>query len=72
MIGLVVGMIRFILEFAFDEVKPAIIKDMHFLHFGMLLFGITNICIWTITLLTKPIPEKYVCFLFYKVFCSIS
>ena len=37
-----------------------IVKEVHFLHFGMLLFGICTICMWVISLLTKPIPENYV------------
>ena len=58
MIGLVIGLIRFIMELA-DPDMP-IVKEVHFLHFGMLLFGICTICMWVISLLTKPIPENYV------------
>ena len=58
MIGLVIGMIRFIMEFAIPE--DPVVKDVHFLHFGILLFGICTICMWVISLLTKPIPENYV------------
>jgi hypothetical protein len=58
MIGLAVGMTRFILEFTIPE-NP-IVKEVHFLHFGILLFGVSTIALWTISLMTKPIPENYV------------
>ena len=68
-IGLGVGMVRFIWQFSYTEPpciksyldnRPAIISKVHFLHFGIILFIITCIATWTISLLTKPIPDKYV------------
>ena len=69
MIGLIVGMIRFVWQFSYQEPacinshldkRPAIIKNVHFLHFGVILFFITCAASWAISLLTPPIPDKYV------------
>lgn len=69
MFGLIVGMIRFIWQFSYDEPpcfqihldkRPSIISKVHYLHFGIILFIITCIVSWTISLLTAPIPDKYV------------
>lgn len=69
MIGLLTGMIRFIWQFSFSEPpcaksdldkRPAIISKVHYLHFGVLLFIITCISTWVISILTEPIPDKYI------------
>lgn len=69
MIGLLSGMIRFVWQFSYDEPpcakkyldkRPAIISKVHYLHFGIILFVITCVSAVTISLCTKPIPEKYV------------
>jgi hypothetical protein len=74
MIGLFVGMVRFIWQFSYEEPpcsksywdkRPAIISKVHYLHFGIMLFFITCISSWAISLLTKPIPKKYVNFLVF-------
>jgi hypothetical protein len=76
MIGLFVGMVRFIWQFSYEEPpcsksyldkRPAIISKVHYLHFGIILFVITCIASWTISLLTKPIPDKYVILLKIKI-----
>lgn len=61
MLGLVVGMIRFIWEFSYpnapcgeDDPRPAIIANVHYLHFGIILFVITIIGTIIISILTKP------------------
>jgi hypothetical protein len=68
-IGLGVGLIRFIWQFSYVEhpcvlsyldERPLIISKVHFLHFGVILFLITCISSWAISLITEPIPEKYV------------
>lgn len=70
MVGLVVGLIRFILEFG--QSKPAcgsgdpnppkwwfdIVDDIHYLHFGILLWFITGIVAIGVSLITDPIPEE--------------
>ncbi len=62
------GMIRFVWQFSYVEPacvdaildkRPAIIKNVHFLHFGIISFVITCVSSWTISLLTPPIPDKY-------------
>ncbi|KAF0296953.1 Sodium/glucose cotransporter 4 [Amphibalanus amphitrite] len=71
MIGLVVGMIRFCVEFSYtvppcgsdeEDLRPdwikAVIFDVHFLHFGCILFLIVLISVIVISLLTEPIPEE--------------
>ena len=69
MVGLFVGMVRFIWQFSYEEPpcarahldkRPDVIKKVHYLHFGIILFIITCLASWAISLLTKPIPDKYV------------
>lgn len=68
MIGLVVGLTRFIWEYAYSvpacgesgDIRPDIIKKVHYLHFGIILFAIVFFCTIIISLLTPPIPEKCV------------
>ncbi len=59
MIGLFVGMVRFIWQFSYEEPpcirshldkRPAIISKVHYLHFGIILFIITCVSSWTISL----------------------
>ena len=68
MIGLVVGLIRFIWEYSYtvppcgqedEDNRPSIIKDVHYLHFGCILFAIVFISTIIISLLTKPIDDKH-------------
>ena len=69
MIGLVVGMIRFIWEFSYttppcghehEDKRPAIIKDVHYLHFGCILWFIVMVATVIISILTPPIDDKHV------------
>ena len=69
MIGLVVGLTRFILEFSFEDPpcgkpyldrRPAIVSKLHYLHFAIILFLITAVSALIISILTQPIPDKYV------------
>ncbi|XP_067122595.1 sodium/glucose cotransporter 4-like [Centruroides vittatus] len=68
MIGLVIGMIRFVMEFAYTvpacaenlpDPRPAILSKIHYLHFGCILFVIVCIATSVISLLTEPIAEKH-------------
>uniref|UniRef100_A0A8D0LAH7 Sodium/glucose cotransporter 1 n=1 Tax=Sphenodon punctatus TaxID=8508 RepID=A0A8D0LAH7_SPHPU len=66
-IGLVVGLIRMIAEFAFGTGScmkpsncPAIICGVHYLYFAIILFGISIIVVLAVSLLTKPIPDVHV------------
>ena len=69
MAGLVVGLVRFIWEYAYSPVpcgeedqdgRPDIISKVHYLHFGILLFGIVCIVTIIVSLLTEPIPDIHV------------
>lgn len=66
MIGLVVGLTRFIWEYVYSvppcgesekDMRPDIISKVHYLHFGILLFGIVFIATTVISLLTEPIDD---------------
>ncbi|XP_068099618.1 sodium/mannose cotransporter SLC5A10 [Hyperolius riggenbachi] len=61
MIGLVVGLVRMIMEFVYpiprcgipDE-RPAVLKDVHYLHFAIILCALTAGVVVGISLLTEP------------------
>ncbi|XP_071791025.1 sodium/glucose cotransporter 4-like [Asterias amurensis] len=66
MVGLVVGMVRMILDFVYPapgcgevDTRPGIVSQVHYLYFGILLFVISMVVTIVVSLLTKPIPEKY-------------
>lgn len=67
--GLIVGFVRFIVQFVYTvppciysylDQRPAFISKFHFLHFGFALFVFTCAVAWVVSLLTDPIPDKYV------------
>ena len=68
MVGLVVGLVRFIWEFSYGPAPPCgdidtrspIITKVHYLHFGIILFVIVMAVTTIISLLTKPIDKKHV------------
>ncbi len=70
MAGLFVGMIRMILDFSYvpplcgepDNRPAGIVKilSVHYLHFGIILFLLSCIVTIIVSLLTRPIDEKYV------------
>ncbi|RWS24646.1 sodium/glucose cotransporter 4-like protein [Leptotrombidium deliense] len=68
MVGLVVGVIRFILELAYSkpmcgsaeiDQRPAILSSVHYLHFSIILFTIVCIVSITLSLMTEEIDSKY-------------
>lgn len=68
MVGLVVGITRFAWEYAYTvppcgeedkDIRPAIIKDVHYLHFGCILFLLCIIVTTIISLLTAPIDDVH-------------
>merc|ERR1711884_179640 len=71
MTGLAVGLLRFGLEFGYSEPpcgssdpKPpewlySAIKSVHYLHFGFILWIITGVVTILVSLVTEPIPSKY-------------
>ncbi|XP_019356889.1 PREDICTED: sodium/glucose cotransporter 4 [Gavialis gangeticus] len=65
MFGLVVGLIRMIMEFCYqtpscgeEDPRPGVLKDLHYLYFALILCGLTAIVIVFVSLLTPPIPEE--------------
>ncbi|XP_076333209.1 sodium/mannose cotransporter SLC5A10-like isoform X2 [Tachypleus tridentatus] len=68
MVGLIIGLIRFIWGFSYTtppcadgkpDPRPAVLTNVHYLHFGCILFVISLFVIISVSLLTKPIEEKY-------------
>uniref|UniRef100_A0A671V1Q8 Sodium/mannose cotransporter SLC5A10 n=1 Tax=Sparus aurata TaxID=8175 RepID=A0A671V1Q8_SPAAU len=73
MVGLVVGVCRMVLEFAFPPARcgivdsaPAVLRSVHYLHFAILLCGLTVIVVTTVSLLTPPPTHEQVCTHTYK------
>ncbi|XP_025025893.1 sodium/glucose cotransporter 4 isoform X3 [Python bivittatus] len=65
MFGLVVGFIRMVMEFIYtapscgeEDQRPSVLKDVHYLYFAILLFGLTVGVIVFVSLCTPPIPEE--------------
>ncbi|KAF8768377.1 sodium/mannose cotransporter SLC5A10-like [Argiope bruennichi] len=68
MVGLLVGMIRFIWEFSYKvpscasqlpDPRPAIISKVHYLHFGIILFIISCIVTIAVSYATQPIAKMH-------------
>jgi len=71
MIGFSLGIVRFVLEFGYfippcgssiPDKRPSFIKhfvdDVHYLHYGALLFVATGVLTIVISLMTEPIPKE--------------
>uniref|UniRef100_A0A8V1A3S4 Solute carrier family 5 member 9 n=1 Tax=Gallus gallus TaxID=9031 RepID=A0A8V1A3S4_CHICK len=63
--GLAIGLIRMIIEFIYsapscgeEDRRPAVLKDLHYLYFALILCVLTTIVIVLISLCTPPIPEE--------------
>lgn len=68
MVGLVVGVCRMVLEFAFPPPRcgvvdsaPDVLRSVHYLHFAILLCGLTAIVVTVVSLLTPPPSPEQVC-----------
>lgn len=66
-IGLAVGLVRMIIEFIYstppcgeEDRRPAVLKDLHYLYFALILCVLTVIVIVLISVCTPPIPEEKV------------
>ncbi|XP_005521350.2 PREDICTED: sodium/glucose cotransporter 4 [Pseudopodoces humilis] len=64
-VGLVVGLVRMIMEFIYtapscgeEDRRPAVLKNVHYLYFALILSALTTIVIVIISLCTPPIPEE--------------
>ncbi|NXU38133.1 SC5A9 protein, partial [Drymodes brunneopygia] len=65
MAGLAVGLVRMVMEFVYsapscgeEDRRPAVLKDLHYLYFALILCALTAIVIVLISLCTPPIPEE--------------
>uniref|UniRef100_A0A8C6TIS2 Sodium/mannose cotransporter SLC5A10 n=1 Tax=Neogobius melanostomus TaxID=47308 RepID=A0A8C6TIS2_9GOBI len=65
MVGLVVGVCRMVLEFAFaparcgvEDSAPAVLRAVHYLHFAILLCGLTTAVVVAVSLLTQPPSQE--------------
>ncbi|XP_056354008.1 sodium/glucose cotransporter 4 [Oenanthe melanoleuca] len=65
MAGLAAGLARMIMEFSYSapacgevDRRPAVLKDVHYLYFALILFALTAIVIVIVSLCTTPIPEE--------------
>ncbi|NXG21111.1 SC5A9 protein, partial [Grallaria varia] len=65
MVGLAVGLVRMIIEFIYstpscgeEDRRPAVLKDLHYLYFALILCVLTAIVIVLISLCTPPVPEE--------------
>ncbi|NXC28477.1 SC5A9 protein, partial [Campylorhamphus procurvoides] len=65
MVGLAVGLVRMIMEFIYstpscgeEDRRPAVLKDLHYLYFALILCVLTAIVIVLISLCTPPVPEE--------------
>lgn len=62
------GLVRFGVQYSFKvptcddptDYRPAIVRDFHYLYFGMFLFAFTLLIVVIVSLLTKPIEKKHV------------
>ncbi|XP_059835051.1 sodium/mannose cotransporter SLC5A10 isoform X2 [Hypanus sabinus] len=64
MIGLAVGLVRMIMEFAYPpprcgvyDPRPSILKRVHYLHFAIILCVLTTLIVMATSLLTEPPNE---------------
>lgn len=67
MIGLAAGVVRMIMDLVYtapscgeEDRRPAVLKDVHYLYFALILCALTAIAIVFISLCTPPIPEEKV------------
>ncbi|NWV04559.1 SC5A9 protein, partial [Ptilonorhynchus violaceus] len=65
MAGLAVGLVRMIMELVYraplcgeEDTRPAVLKDVHYLHFALILCALSAIVIVLVSLCTPPIPEE--------------
>uniref|UniRef100_A0A8C1PDP2 Solute carrier family 5 member 9 n=1 Tax=Cyprinus carpio TaxID=7962 RepID=A0A8C1PDP2_CYPCA len=66
MVGLVVGTVRMVMEFVYStpscgeaDLRPAMLKDVHYLYFALILLALTALIITAVSLCTAPIPEQH-------------
>lgn len=66
--GLAIGLVRFVLEFVYtpptcaskmEDTRPSILTEVHYLHFGIILFIISAVVTTVISLCTQPISSEF-------------
>ncbi|XP_067893267.1 sodium/glucose cotransporter 4 isoform X2 [Heterodontus francisci] len=64
-VGLAVGLVRMIMEFVYgapscgeEDKRPAVLKDVHYLYFALILCGISAVVITVVSLITPAIEEE--------------
>ncbi|KAJ4923410.1 hypothetical protein JOQ06_000743, partial [Pogonophryne albipinna] len=64
--GLLVGLVRMVLEFSFKapacgqpDGRPALLAQVHYLHFALILLALTCLIIAAVSLATPPIPKEH-------------
>ncbi|NWU45708.1 SC5A9 protein, partial [Hylia prasina] len=63
--GLAVGVVRMIMDLVYtapscgeEDRRPAVLKDVHYLYFALILFALTAVVTIIISLFTPPIPKE--------------
>uniref|UniRef100_A0A672YUU9 Solute carrier family 5 member 9 n=1 Tax=Sphaeramia orbicularis TaxID=375764 RepID=A0A672YUU9_9TELE len=66
MSGLVVGLIRMVLEFSYvspscghPDLRPSVLADVHYLYFALILGTLTCLVIVAVSLATAPVPKEH-------------
>lgn len=79
MVGLVVGLTRMVLEFSYEtpscgqpDGRPAVLADVHYLYFALILLALTFLIIAAVSLATAPVPKEHVRISFVCSFLSVS
>nr|XP_033772914.1 sodium/glucose cotransporter 4 isoform X1 [Geotrypetes seraphini] len=64
-VGLVVGFIRMVMDFVYrapycgeEDTRPSVLKDVHYLYFALILFGLTALVCIVVSLCTPSIPDE--------------
>lgn len=67
MVGLVVGTVRMVMDFVYgtpscgeQDLRPALLKDVHYLYFALILLALTALVITAVSLCSAPIPKQHV------------
>lgn len=79
MTGLLIGIIRLVLDFIYPEpqcgqtdLRPGVLKYMHYLYFSMLLAAVSTLTMLVVSLLTEPPSEEMVRLTFRFLLLSVN
>ncbi|XP_006193167.1 sodium/myo-inositol cotransporter 2 [Camelus ferus] len=66
-LGLLLGLVRLVLDFIYEQPRcdqpdnrPAVVKNVHYLYFSMILSGVTLITVSTVSWFTQPPSQEMV------------